>query len=167
MDPFSLMSEYFWLIAIAVTGINLAIFRKRAQKYITEDPSLREGYDVLFRGYFFWMIVPWVVMGVGCTFGSVPSVWHYFRPQDGNPYVLAWFASVFVVWVLGTVWLFFRGGAETLARYPGALVFSYGFKSKDIKNPVLIKLFWLLVLAGGIAGVSMMCTMDVPIPNFR
>lgn len=167
MDELSFMSKYFWLIAIAATGINLVIFRKRAQKYIAEKPELKEGYEVLFRGYLFWMNVPWIVMGIGCTVGSVPSVWHYFRPQDGNPYVLAWFASVFFVWALGSLWVFFRGGAETLARHPGALAFSYGFKRQDIRSPLLIKLFFLLMLAGGIAGVVMMWSMNVPIPHFR
>jgi hypothetical protein len=164
MNPFTLMSDYFWLIAITVTVINWAMFRKRAQKYITDNPTLREGYQALFRGYLIWMNVPWVVMGLGSMVGGAPSVWHYFRPQDGNPYVLTWFATLFLLWILGTYWLFFRGGAETLAQHPGAIEFHYGFKRKDVTSPKLIKVFWLLGLAGGIVGVVLMWTSNVPTP---
>jgi len=167
MEPFDLISKYFWLLAIIVTVINWLIFRKRAQKYIEENPQLAEGYAVLFRGYLFWMNIPWVVMGIGCTAGGVPSVWYYFRPRDGNPYVIAWFVSVFLLWLFGTFWLFFRDGAEMLTRHPGAMEFRYGLKKKDITNPVLIKLFWLLALAGGVIAVVIMWTSNIPIPNFR
>ena len=167
MKPFDLISKYFWVVAVIVTMINLLIFRKRAQKHIQDNPHLEEGYASLFRGYLLWMNIPWVVMGIGCTFGEVPSVWHYFRPRDGNPYVLAWFVSIFFLWILGTFWLFFRDGAETLVRHPGALEFRYGLKNKDITNPVLIKAFWLLALAGGVVGVVLMWSIEIPIPIFR
>ncbi|MEN6319548.1 MAG: hypothetical protein ABFD82_12425 [Syntrophaceae bacterium] len=167
MNTFELISKHFWFIAITVTIINWLIFRKRAQKYIQKNPQLEEGYASLFRGYLFWMNIPWVIMGIGCTFGGVPSVWHYFRPMDGNPYVLAWFGSVFCLWILGTFWLFFRDGAETLVQYPGAIEFRYGLKSKDITNPAVIKALWLLVLPFGIVGVAIMCSIEIPIPTFR
>ena len=167
MNPLILISEYFWLIAIIVTGINWVMFRKRAQKHIDENPELKRGYEALFRGYLLWMNIPWVIMGIGCTVGGVPSVWHYFRPRDGNPYVLAWFASVFLLWVFGTFWLLFREGAETLARHPGAMGFRYELKSKDITNPLQIRAFWLLALAGGIVGVVLMWYLDIPTPKFR
>jgi hypothetical protein len=167
MNPFVLISEYFWVIAIIVTFINWAMFRKRAKKHIDENPELKEGYEALFWGYIVWMNIPWVVMGIGCTVGGVSSVWHYFRPRDGNPYVLAWFASVFLLWVSSTFWLLFRGGAEKLIRHPGAMEFRYGFKSKDITNPTLIKSLWLLALIGGVIAAVAMWSMDIPIPNFR
>lgn len=167
MNLFVLISEYFWVFAIIVTFINWAMFRKRAQKHIDENPELKEGYEALFRGYIVWMNIPWVVMGIGCTVGGVSSVWHYFRPRDGNPYVLAWFASVLLLWVSGTFWLLFRGGAEKLVRHPGAMGFRYGFKSKDITNPTLIKSLWLLALIGGVIAAVAMWSMDIPIPDFR
>lgn len=113
------------------------MFRKRAQEHIGKNPQLKEGYAALFRGYLFWMNLPWVIMGIGCTVGGIPSVWHYFRPRDGNPYVLAWFGSVFFLWVLGTFWLFLKSGAEMLAGHPGAIELRYGVKRKDLANPRL------------------------------
>ena len=167
MNLFDVVSQYFWLICIMLTVINWMSFRKRAQKYIEENPELKEGYEELFRGYLRWVSMPWLVMGFGCTVGGVPSVWHYFRPRDENPFVLAWFACIFVLWLYGTYWLFLRNGAEKLATHPGAIKFSYGLECKDITNPNLIKLLWLLALAGGVVGVALMWTSDIPVPNIR
>jgi len=69
--------------------------------------------------------------------------------------------------VSSTFWLLFRGGAEKLVRHPGAMEFRYGFKSKDITNPTLIKSLWLLALIGGVIAAVAMWSMDIPIPNFR
>jgi hypothetical protein len=167
MEMFNFISEYFWVVAIITTVINALIFRKRSRKYIQNNPKLEEGYSILFRGYLFWLNIPWLVMGIGYTAGGVPSVWHYFRPKDGNPFVLAWFGSVFVLWILGTIWLFFKGGAEMLSTHPGALIIHYGFKTKAVTNPILFKIFWMVALAGGIFGAAFMWLTDIPIPEFR
>jgi len=93
-------------------------------------------------------------MGIGCLSGGAPSIFHFFRPRDGNPFVLAFFASIFLIWVLGTYWLFVRGGAEMLIKHPGLI---------NCKNAAMLKLFWLLALAGGILAVVMMLTHDTPV----
>jgi hypothetical protein len=167
MTPFAVMARYFWLIAIGVTGVGWLIFRKNARGYIKKNPQLREGYVALLRGYLIWMNLPWLVMGIGCTVGGVPCLWDYMRPKDGNPYVLAWFGSLFLVWALGTSWLFGKGGAEKLATHPGAIQLAYGWQAKDITNPMLIKALWLVMLAGGLAGCVGMWFMDVPMATFR
>lgn len=96
-------------------------------------------------------------MGLGCLIGGVPSVDHFFRPRDGNPFVLAFFASVFLVWGLGTHWLFARGGAEMVVRHPGLLNF-------DPRSPALLRFLWCLSLAGGIVAAVAMFLVDVPLP---
>jgi hypothetical protein len=164
MNGFHFTSKYFWLMGMLVTVVNFIIFRKKAQKHIQANPQLKAGYVSLFRGYLIWFNMPWIIMGIGCTIGGVPSVWHYFRPRDGNPYVLGWFCSIFLLWVVGTFWLFFRGGAETLAHHPGAIELKMGLHSKEITNPTHIKMFWLLCLSGGIIGIAMMLCWDPPIP---
>jgi hypothetical protein len=163
MILFAFISKYFWLVAIACTAGNLSLFKRRARKYIEENPDLEKGYASLFRGYLLWMNIPWLIMGLGRTVGGVPTVWHYFRPRDGNPFVLIWFGSVLALWIIGTYWLFFKEGAEMLARHPGMLEFSGGFKTLDMTNPASIKTLWLLILAGGIAGFASMWFMETPI----
>ena len=145
---------------IVATFVNAIIMKKRSKVHIEKDPSLRDGYEKLFKGIITWGNLPWIVMGAGILFGGVPSMDYYFRPQDGNPFVIAVFISVFFLWVLGTYWLFLKSGAEFLIKHPG--LFNHNFSS-----PMTLKLFWILCLAGGIAGVTMMFLMDTQMPNFR
>ncbi len=164
MDLFTIFSKWFWAMGIATTCANAIIYARRAQKEIRKNPELEEGYRTLIKGFLIWGNIPWIVMGIGCLVGGVPSLFHFFRPRDGNPFVLSFFASVFLIWVLGTHWLFFQGGAEKLAKHPGLITYHTFGKSGNITNPAVIKLFWLLCIAGGIVGAAIMFTVDIPIP---
>lgn len=163
---FKLIAKYFWLLAVFTTFLNVMVYKFRAQKHIRKNPKLKPGYDKLFRGYMFWLNIPWLVMGVGCEWGNVPSVFHYFRPQDGNPYVQAWFVSIIVLWILGTYWLLFKRGAEILSEYPGAFVIYRRFKIEEITDPKIIRIIWFACLAGGIAGLLSVFNMDISLPDF-
>jgi len=157
MEVLSLLTRWFWAVCIIVTLLNAAIFRSRANRHIQAHPELEEGYRTLLKGFVIWGNLPWVIMGVGCVFGGVPSVFHFFRPRDGNPFVLAFLASVFLEWILGTYWLIYRGGAQMLVNHPGLL-------NLDLKTPRMVVLFWFLSLAGGILAVIMMFSRDIPLP---
>jgi hypothetical protein len=143
---------------IAVTIVNALIFRARSQRHIAKDPSLEEGYRKLFWGLLIWGNLPWVIMGLGCLVGGIPSVFHYFRPPDGNTFILAFFASIFLIWILGTYWLFVRGGAEMLIRHPELF-------NSDFQSPAMLKLFWCLCLAGGIVAVTSMLVPGFLLPE--
>jgi hypothetical protein len=157
MELFSLWTKWFWAVCIIVTLLNAAIFRSRASRHIQANPKLEEGYRKLLKGFVTWGNLPWVTMGVGCVFGGVPSVFHFFRPRDGNPFVLAFFVCVFLEWILGTYWLLCRGGAQMLVNHPG-------FFNVDFKTPRMVMLFWFLSLAGGIFAVIMMFSREIPLP---
>ena len=90
---------------------------------------------------------------------TIPNVWSFFRPQDGDPYVLAWHFTVYGLWALTAYWIFLRGGAKQLIKYPG-------FFNTPIKSELAIKGFCALILIGGIAGVPMMYFMDAPVHDF-
>jgi hypothetical protein len=155
---FEILTRYFWAVAIAFTFVNAMIFKARSEKRINNNPQLAPGYAALYRGYLFWMNLPWVVMGIGCTVGGIPSTFAFFRPRDGNPYVLAWFATIFFIYLFGSFWIFFMRGAEVLAKHPG--IFNH-----DISSPWLIKLLWLVSIAGGTFAAVMMWTQDIPVPK--
>ena len=157
MDFYTIMTKWFWAVCIAVIFLNARILRFRAQRHIQENPDLADGYSTIIRGLVTWGNIPWIVMGIGCVLGGVPSIFHFFRPRDGNPFVLAFFGSAFIIWTLGTVWLLFRGGAEMLVKHPGLF-------SVDFKSPLMVKLFWFLCLAGGIYAVIMMFSTDIRVP---
>ena len=158
MDQFDMLGKWFWVVFIVVTFANAAIFKFRSIKQVKVNPDLSEGYSKVIKGFVLWCNIPLLIMGLGCTIGGVPSVFHYFNPKSCNPYILAFFGSIFLIWCLGTYWLLFRDGAEILVKHPGMFNF-------DFKNPTMVKLFWFACLAGGILGVVMMFTQDIPMPN--
>lgn len=153
LDDF--ISTHFWAIALVVNVINAVIFRARAAEDIESKPELAESYPRLIRGFLFWASLPWIVMGTGILVGGVPTVWHYFRPQDLNPWVWSWFGTMALLWAAGSYWVVLRDGADTLVRHRAIL-------RTPISDPRLIKLFTagsILWLAGFIA---FLWNMDIP-----
>ena len=148
-------ARHAWIMFIAVTTINAMMMRFRSRKYIQQQPHLAAGYQQLFTGVLFWLNLPWVVMGVGIVFGGVRSVFSYFRPRDGNPFVLTWFGVVIALWLLGFYWLFARRGAEFLVEHPGVF-------RRDPQSPNMIRLIYCLMVAGGVAGTYFMFHGDIP-----
>ena len=137
--------------------MNAGIYRFKAQRHIKDNPELEEGYNTLIKGFALWGNIPWVVMGIGMVFGRVQTIFHFFRPKDGNPFVIAFFISVIALWILGTYWLFFQGGAQRIVDHPGIF-------NLNTKRTWVVKLYCILCLAGGIMGVTMMLTQNVPLP---
>jgi hypothetical protein len=147
--------RHAWLMFVAVTVVNALALKFRGRPYIRERPELAKGYRALFRGILSWGNLPWLVMGAGLELGGVPSIFSYFRPRDGNPYVVAFFAVVVALWLLGFYWIFARRGAEFLVEHPGLL-------RNDIQSPAVIRIGYCVMIAGGIAGFIFMFTMDIP-----
>jgi hypothetical protein len=154
-----LLFKHFWVAFILMTFVNGAIWWRRSSEYRERDPSLTESYRSLIRGFVTWTNIPWVVMGAGILSGGVPSIFHYFNPSYPSPFVAAFFGSIFLLWVAGTYWLFALGGAEQLVRHPGLV-------QPSISSPVLIKVLWLVCLAGGVAGVTAMFIVQPQPPPF-
>jgi hypothetical protein len=152
-----IIMRHVWLMFIAVTIANAMILKIRSGPYILQHPELAEGYRRLFWGVLFWCNLPWLVMAIGIEFGSVPNIFFFFRPRDGNPFVLGFFGVVVLLWILGFYWIFARRGADFLIDHPGLL-------RGCPKNPDMIKLFYCLSVIGGIVGMILMFTMDIPIP---
>ena len=67
---------------------------------------------MLRRSFGLASAIPWVVMGFGEIVGGVPNISYFLRPQDRNPYVWSWYASIFLLAVIFAYWVYFRGGAK-------------------------------------------------------
>lgn len=160
MTIFKFLSRYFWLIAILASFINYISFKNKSKRYIDKNPELEEGYKKILKHYFLWQNIPWVIMGIGMIFGKIPYIWSFFRPQDGNPFVLAWYISGILLWMLGSYWIFFNNGAETLVKYPGIF-------NVEIKKPIIIKIFWLIMLAAGVFSFIFIWNSNISIPEFN
>jgi hypothetical protein len=147
--------RHAWLMFVAITCINVSYVKIQSRRHIRERPELAGGYQRLVRGYLFWGNLPWIVMGVGLELGGLPSIISYFRPRDGNPFVLAFFGVVIAQWVLGFWWLFFARGAQFLVEHPGV------FRGSP-RSPNIIRLFYCLSVSGGIIAVFVMWFSDIP-----
>ena len=149
-----LFFRHVWLMFVAVTVANALVLKFRSRDYIRQSPGLTGGYQQLCWGVLFWGNLPWLVMGIGIELGDVPSMFSYFRPRDGNPFVLAWFCVVIMLWILGFYWLFARRGAEFLIEHPGLL-------RGNPKNPAMIRAVYCLAVGGGIVGLLLMFSKNI------
>lgn len=146
--------RHFWLLAMIMTCFNAAVFWRRAQPEIQKQPQLAKGYRTLIRGFLIYGNVPWIVMGIGVLFGGLRSVSDFVSPRNG-PFVLAWYLSVVVIWVLAIVWIFFMRGAEMLSEHPGLL-------NVPSQSPGAIKFFVLVCIAGGAIALTMVFLEQIP-----
>lgn len=152
------IEKAFWFIAIGVTCVNALILRSRARKEIERNPDLAEGYSQLLKGYLVFLNIPWLVMGLGIILGGTRSVFDYFDPRSGNPYVIAFHITGLVLWALTVFWVYIVGGAEFLVRYPGVMNY-------DIKSPLVLKLLFAVMLLAGMAAEIAMWSGRLPVPT--
>jgi len=150
MPAGNIILDYGWIFLIFVTVFNAFNLKARSKKFIHKQPELREGYDQLFKGFLVYLNIPWIVMGIGILFGGVPGVLSFFRPRDGNIYVLAFHATVVILWILSIWWFYFNGGAEFLLKYPGV------FNQDIIPSLTFLKIHFGLSLVGGVIGMILM-----------
>lgn len=145
-------------MAIAVTCVNAYLLRSRAAAEIARNPELKEGYDQLFKWYLIYLNLPWLVMGIGILIGGTHSVFDYFDPRAGNPYVIAFHITIIILWALIIFWIYFADGAEFLVRYTGVM-------NIDIKSTIVLKLLVALMFIGGILVEIAMWSRRLPVLN--
>jgi hypothetical protein len=109
---FNIMGRYFWLLCLGISAYNYVVGMRSISSRDPSDPRASAEAIALRRWFAVSSALPWVVMGWAIIFGGVPNIWYFFRPQDRDPFVLAWFATMFLMAVYFAYWVFFRGGAE-------------------------------------------------------
>lgn len=137
--------RWFWaagIYAVALTGL-LMFLNIRGK--IRKDPGFGPGYRQIILRFLFSGIVPFLVMGLGIETGKVALVYQFLEIRKLNTFVLFFWFSVLAVWAVQTVWIFFQGGAETLARHPGLLKFRGLRFFSDITEPSTYKFVWILM----------------------
>jgi hypothetical protein len=139
-NPIDLIFDHAWLLLIFGTLINAAILWARSRPIVKKHSELAEGYKRLLIGFVLFMNLPWLVMGVGIIFGDVPGTFDYFPPAYDSLFVVAFYVTILILWLLGFWWVYFRGGAEFLVTYRG--LFNRDFKSpREVK---ILSAFFLL-----------------------
>ena len=154
-----ILFKYFWALLIAV-GCYSAVW----MSFHMKDATVKERLKMML-GSAFWQNVPWIVMGIGSTIGGVPTFFHFFRPKDGNPFVLAWWASVAAVFIIGSYWIFIGHGAAKLAKH-GVLTYRLIGKPPTVLSETGIKLYFLLSLTTVLIIGIIVWLGDVQIPPF-
>jgi hypothetical protein len=145
--------------------INGLILKQRAKQYIAQQPELRRGYDSYWKGWLSYGSIPWVIMMIGDVSGQTESIFDYFQPSAMNPIVLLFHASIIVLWALAIRWIYFKNGAEFFEAHPG-LIRKSSLNGTSNVTAQQVKLFFPVMLLGGIAGMIMMWIVDFPTPQF-
>lgn len=110
---FELMSREFWLVAFAIAAAGYSAAQKRARsEAVDRRPPIMMQAAVMKA-----VAGSWLVMGIGRVSGRAPTVWHYLRPQDANPFVLLYFATLFLLSLSGCVWLLRNPRALDMLQY--------------------------------------------------
>ena len=157
--------KHTWIMFIAVTITNGLILKYRSKKYIAQNPKLKKGYDKYFKGWLIYGNVPWLIMMLGNLSELTQNTFEYFNPKTMNPMVLTFHFSIVILWVLSVRWIYFKNGAEFIENHPGLMQKS-SFSGNTNVTAKQIKLFFPLMLFGGIAGMVMMWFIDFPSPQF-
>jgi hypothetical protein len=155
MQPFDLISRYFWAVCIAITFINFGINRG-------QPPRLPEN-DLLRRRILLAMIAPWLVMGAGIIFGGVPGMWNYFRPQDLNPYVWSWYLSVLLLSVAFAYWVLIGSGASKVAEL--RLIRAHFFGKEVLVSERWIKVYAAIAPLFVILWLWLAWNLNMPLPK--
>ena len=103
------------------------------------------------------------VMGFGQLTGLASSVWHYLRPQDGNPVVLEWVASILALPLLNAWWTLFAGGAEKI-RDLGLMAVVVPNMPQP-RSLAVIKLIAAIAPLFVLVWLYLLVQMDAPLPS--
>ena len=134
---FRVLSEYFWLISLGFGAFN---YRKASGAIASSEPSGQTSEaGTYLKRFAAGANLPWVVMGLGQILGYTPTVWYYSRPQDGNPFVIAWLAIVLLVTCVYAWWVLFNGGSQKVRDLN--LMAVVGQHSSTPRSLLSIKLF--------------------------
>ena len=79
------LTSYVWVVFIAGTLLNAAVWWWQGRTHMSRDPNLAPGYRRLAWGLVFWGSIPWLMMAAGLLTGGVDSPSDYLKPYQANP----------------------------------------------------------------------------------
>ena len=131
-----LIFRHSWIMLIAVTTLNAAIWWRRGRETRAAHPERAASYRRLIVRMLVTGNTPWLILGGGVLFGG------FILPID--PIILsemnAWgwaFWIYIVLWTIGFVtYIFLLNGAEELSKHPGLI---------NLPNKIQTPTFWRLI----------------------
>lgn len=160
-DFFRLINEYFWVIALGFALFNFWKADRDTTGAVGPDKA-RQARSYL-RNFALASALPWVIMGAGQITGATPTVWHYFRPQDGNVFVLVWLATVFALSCAFACWVFLASGAKKVVEFNLMAVLGQHGDKPPSEN--MIKFFAALGVLIFPVWVYLAVSMNAPLPQ--
>jgi len=158
---FDALGRYFWLMCLAISAYQYYAAGRRVEA----DEHLSESMKIERTKYSQWGIaastLPWIVMGAGQLSGNTSSVWEYFRPQDMNPFVVAFVGSVFAMSLAFFYWVFFMDGARKAVELK--LMHWQGFSGSGPLTESQVKLFAGFGPLFVVAWIALCIFIDAPI----
>jgi hypothetical protein len=153
--------EYFWLIALGAGAFN---YRRARGRIVASGAGGGSSEAVTYLGRCAAGVnLPWVVMGLGKMLGYTPTLLYYFRPQDRNPFVMAWLAVILFNTCAYAWWVVVAGGAEKVRDLNLlALVGQHGSRPPSLR---FIKRFAVVMLLLFPVWFGFIVFMNVPIPK--
>jgi hypothetical protein len=149
-----------WIFLIIVSTANGFYWKYKSKKYIAENPELEQGYNNLIKGWFIFTNIPWLIIGIGLMTGLADSFFDFLNPRQLKPIVILFFLSILVLWIIGTIWLFLKKGAEKIVLHPG--LFTPQTEKGNEKFEIMkIKLLWIVGIVGSAFGLYMMWEMNM------
>jgi hypothetical protein len=158
---FRLFSEYFWAVACAFSAFNYWNAKRGILNSVS--PERVAEAQAYLRNFAIAGVLPWTIMGMGQLSGTTPTVWYYFRPQDGNVFVVAWLAFVFLLSASFAWWVFLAGGATKVVEYN--LLAAVGRRSVTSPSEGMVKFFAVLYVITSPIWVYGVISMNVGLPR--
>ncbi len=158
MEVYSIAGRYIWALIIIYSYFNISAPKPLLETWENDEKIIDE-YKSLRKNILLTINIPWIIMGLGILSGDVPSVWRFFGPSNGDPFILLFFISAALVWIGALYWTFMSNGAEKVAKYQ---LFSLIFigKRKEITASGF-KLYLVLMVIVSIITTLMMFTQNV------
>lgn len=138
---------------MAILVANGFMWKYKSKNHIEENPELREGRDRLFKGWLIFSIIPCLLMGFGMLTGLTENLHDYYLSEKQNPFVIFYYVVILIIEILGTRWIFFKGGAEKLVLHRFIATPVVGKEKAEVLK---MKGMWILVLLSGAVGFYMM-----------
>lgn len=146
-----LIRVHAWLGALVAAAINALLTARRAQSYgAPKDHAWRVAIGINAC-----LTLPFWVMGAGVLSGAVARSGHFLQPATPSGWKFAFFAACGLVWLTAAVWVFLRGGDQTLASYRLIRIRLGATDSGALEDPTHVRLFLVVCLIGGFVGLGL------------
>lgn len=145
---FQFVFKYFWFLAPIIAVLNFIPTRARINSVVRLHPELASGANGILFGYFMFLSVPFILLGVIQLAGGYETPFFIYTAPWNDPFVLASLGVIILTWLILGYWIFFRDGARKMIDYQ--IIYGTGLMGLAgiSKSEGGVKLGWAISLLG-------------------